>query len=555
VNTLHSAHWPPGLPRELPVPETSLSFNLEASARRYPAKPAFVFYGRELSYRDLAREVEALAGFFEQRLGVRHGDRILLDVQNSPHFVIAYYAALRIGAVVVPVNPMNLAEELEHFVSDSGARVVVTAQELLDRFAPLMAEGRVERVVVGVYSEYASRDFDLAMPDAVREAARATLPDRCIAWREALGAGLVPDSPHAAPDDLALIVYTSGTTGKPKGVMHSHRTVMSTTVGIPAWFGATAGDIVLAALPFSHVTGMQGGMNGVIFCGQTAVILQRWDRELCGALIERYRVTIWRAISTMLIDFLAKPDAARFDLSSLRSVGGGGAAIPEAIHARLAELTGLAPVEGYGLSETIAPSHYSPPHRPKRACLGIPIFGVDARIVDPDTLAELPQGEVGEIVMAGPQIFLGYWGNPEATRAAFIELDGKRFFRSGDLGRIDEDGYFFMADRLKRMINASGLKVWPAEVEGIMHGHPDILECCVVGVRDPYRGETVKAVVVPRPDRRGRVTEADIVAWCREHMAAYKVPRVVEFADSLPKSGAGKVLWRKLQDGETREGD
>jgi fatty-acyl-CoA synthase len=162
---------------------------------------------------------------------------------------------------------------------------------------------------------------------------------------------------------------------------------------------------------------------------------------------------------------------------------------------------------------------------------------------------------VGEIVMAGPQIFLGYWGNPEATRAAFIELDGKRFFRSGDLGRIDEDGYFFMADRLKRMINASGLKVWPAEVEGIMHGHPDILECCVVGVRDPYRGETVKAVVVPRPDRRGRVTEADIVAWCREHMAAYKVPRVVEFADSLPKSGAGKVLWRKLQDGETREGD
>ena len=550
MNTRHFAHWPPGLPRDLPIPETSLWFNLEVSATRYPGKSAIVFYGRELSYRDLAREAEALAGFFEKRLGVKHGDRVLIDVQNSPHFVIAYYAAMRLGAVAVPVNPMNLTEELMHFVGDSGARVAVAGQELLERFEPLVGAGRLEQVVVAAYSEYAAPQFDLAMPDAVREAPRATLPDRCIAWRDALAAGLAPGAAHAGPDDLALIVYTSGTTGKPKGVMHSHRTVMSTTVGIPAWFGATAGDMVLAALPFSHVTGMQGGMNGVIFCGQTAVILQRWDRELCGALIERYRITIWRAISTMLIDFLANPEAGRYDLSSLRSVGGGGAAIPEAIHAKLAELTGLAPVEGYGLTETIAPSHYSPPHRPKRACLGIPIFGVDARIVDPETLAELPQGQVGEIVMAGPQIFLGYWGNPEATRAAFIEIDGKRFFRSGDLGRVDEEGYFFMADRLKRMINASGLKVWPAEVEGIMHGHPDILECCVIGARDAYRGETVKAVVVPRPESRGRVTERDIVEWCRKHMAAYKVPRVVEFADTLPKSGAGKVLWRKLQEGQ-----
>nr|MCU0897915.1 AMP-binding protein [Burkholderiales bacterium] len=279
MNPRHTAHWPPGLPRDLPIPETSLSFNLEASARRYPGKAAFVFYGRELSYRELARQVEALAGFLEKRLGMRHGDRVLVDLQNSPHFVIAYYAALRIGAVAVPVNPMNLTEELDHFVSDSGARVVVTGQELLDRFAPLIAPGRVEHVVVAAYAEYAAPGFDLPMPEAVRESPRAILPERCVAWREALGTGLVPDRSCAAPDDLALIVYTSGTTGKPKGVMHSHRTVMSTTVGIPAWFGATAGDIVLAALPFSHVTGMQGGMNGVIFCGQTAVILQRWDRE------------------------------------------------------------------------------------------------------------------------------------------------------------------------------------------------------------------------------------------------------------------------------------
>ncbi|MCX7892820.1 MAG: long-chain-fatty-acid--CoA ligase [Burkholderiales bacterium] len=548
MSTRHFAHWPPGLPRELPVPETSLSYNLEAAAARYPGKPALVFYGRELSYRDLAREVEALAGFMERRLGVARGDRVLVDLQNSPQFVIAYYAALRVGAVAVPVNPMNLHDELAHFVADSGARVAIAGEELLERFVPLLGDGRLERIVAACYSEYAAPDFDLPTPEMVRAAPRAHLPEGCIAWRDAIAAALAPRAAHAGPDDLALLVYTSGTTGRPKGVMHSHRTVMATAVAIPAWFGATAGDVVLAALPFSHVTGMQGGMNAPIFSGQTVVLMSRWDRGLCGSLIERHRVTIWRAISTMLIDFLADPDAGRHDLASLRSIGGGGAAIPEAIHARLATLTGLEPVEGYGLTETMAPSHYNPPHRPKRQCLGIPIFGVDARIVDPDTLAELPRGEVGEIVIAGPQVFLGYWRDADATRAAFIEIGGKRFFRSGDLGRIDAEGYFFMADRLKRMINASGLKVWPAEVEGILHGHPDILECCVVGVRDPYRGETVKAVVVPKPDRRGRVSAEAIIAWCRGHMAAYKVPRIVAFADSLPKSGTGKVLWREVQE-------
>jgi fatty-acyl-CoA synthase len=207
-------------------------------------------------------------------------------------------------------------------------------------------------------------------------------------------------------------------------------------------------------------------------------------------------------------------------------------------------------VEGYGLSETIAPTHFNPPDRPKKQCLGIPIYDVDSRVVDPQTLRELPEGEAGEILTHGPQLFLGYWNNPQATAAAFAEIDGKRFLRTGDLGRTDEDGYFFMVDRLKRMINAAGFKVWPAEVESLMYRHPAVQEACVIAARDARRGETVKAVVVLKKDWGGRIADAELIDWCRQNMAAYKIPRLIEFADALPKSGAGKILWRELQERE-----
>ncbi|RYF36070.1 MAG: long-chain fatty acid--CoA ligase, partial [Comamonadaceae bacterium] len=231
-------------------------------------------------------------------------------------------------------------------------------------------------------------------------------------------------------------------------------------------------------------------------------------------------------------------------------IGGGGAAMPQAVAQRLFDHYGLRYSEGYGLTETAAPTHSNPPDHPKQQCLGIPFMSTDARIVDPDTLRELGVGEQGEIVMHGPEVFDGYWKRPDATALAFIDIDGKRFFRSGDLGHRDEDGYFFLTDRLKRMINASGFKVWPAEVEALMFRHPAIQEACVISARDSYRGETVKAVVVLRPGHKGQVTEQEIVDWCRATMAVYKVPRIVEFAEALPKSGSGKVMWRTLQDRE-----
>jgi fatty-acyl-CoA synthase len=319
--------------------------------------------------------------------------------------------------------------------------------------------------------------------------------------------------------------------------------------------------VQLSALPMFHVTGMQGGMNGPIFGGVTTVIMSRWDREMALRLIEHHRVTSVSGITTMIVDLLASPSIGQRDLSSLTRIGGGGAAMPEAVASRLESLLGLPFIEGYGLTETMAPSHINPPHRPKRQCAGIPIFDTDARVLDVETGAERGPGETGEIVVAGPQVFTGYWNRPEATEAAFLELDGKRFFRTGDLGHYDGEGYFFITDRLKRMINCAGYKVWPAEVEAMLYAHPDVAEACVIGSRDEHRGETVKAVLVLTPDAARRAAAAGgadavaagILGWARETMAAYKVPRLVEFVDALPKTATGKVFWRMLQEAEDRK--
>jgi fatty-acyl-CoA synthase len=545
----HFAHWPPGLPQHLTLPQTNLFFNLQVSATRYPSKPAILFYDHALSYRTLHDEAEQLAGYLQQACGVRAGDRVLLYMQNSPQWVLAFYAILRANAVVVPVNPMNLTEELRHYVHDSGAGTAFVPQDLAGQMLPLVGEAgsSLRHVIVATYSDYLPPDPGMPVPDFVAEPFRAIRAPGAVAWRDALAAGHRPGPLTTGPDDLCVMPYTSGTTGQPKGCMHTHASTMSTLVGGVLWFGRTQDAVYLSVLPFFHVTGMAGSMNGPIYAGATIVILPRWDREAAALCMARYRVTVWQVISTMMIDFLSNPALAQHDLSSLRGIRGGGAAMPAAIVAKLKALTGLDYVEGYGMSETLAATHINPPQRPKPQCLGIPVFDVDARIVDPQTLQPLPDGEVGEIVIHAPQVMRGYWNQPEASHAAVAEIDGKRFLRTGDLARIDEDGYFFMVDRLKRMINAAGFKVWPAEVEALMYHHPAIQEACVIAARDERRGETVKALVVLKPGHEGQVSEADIIAWSRAHMAAYKSPRLVEIVAALPKSGSGKVQWRELQ--------
>jgi fatty-acyl-CoA synthase len=544
--TRHYVHWPPGVPKTLSVPRTSIYFNLEVSARRYPEKPALHYYGTDVTYAELLRSTQDLAGWLQQRCGVRRGDRVLLYTQNSPQFIIGYYAILRAGAVVVPVNPMNKRDELAHYIADSDARVIVSTQDLAVEIEPHLGKG-LAQCVLGAYSDYLREATDLAVPEIVR-APRGAAAN----WHEALTGGLVPTQHEAGPDDLAVLPYTSGTTGHPKGTMLTHSNILATSTGACAWIQSSSEAVVLGVLPMFHLTGMQANMNVPIQLGATSVLMTRWDRDMAGELIQRCRVTGVTGITTMIVDFLANPNLARYDLSSLMRIGGGGAAMPEAVAAQLQERVGLPFLEGYGLTETAAPSHVNPPQRPKRQCAGIPYFDTDSRVIDPVSLKELGPNEVGEIITHGPQVFQGYWKQPRATADAFIEHDGKKFFRTGDLGYYDEEGYFFITDRLKRMINASGFKVWPAEVEAMLYAHPDIQEACVIGTRDARRGETVKAVVVLKPEMRGRLQPEDVVAWAKERMAAFKYPRVVEFVEQLPKTGTGKVFWRKLQEEENK---
>jgi fatty-acyl-CoA synthase len=568
---LHYPFWPKRLPHSITPPATSLWHNLAVSALRFPDKPALVFFDRVLSYAAVLQQVERLAATLV-RLGVRKGDRVVLNMQNCPQWVIAHFAILRLDAVVVPVNPMNRAEELKHYITDPDAKVAITAAdlapELVKANAQLAPEDRLAHLIVTHYSDafevstesHTESQGDGAMPEAWRSwlATRHTLPvlegGTVMRWAEAMKNEAEPDdlpAHTAAPQDLAVLPYTSGTTGLPKGCMHTHASLMHNAVGSCLWGNSTFENVVLSVVPMFHITGMVSVMHAAIYGGATLVIMPRWDRELAGRLISRWRVTHWTNIPTMVIDLLASPNFASFDLSSLVYIGGGGAAMPQAVAQRLWEQYGLRFAEGYGLTETAAPSHSNPPDATKQQCLGVPFISTDARVIDPLTLEEMPQGEQGEIIMCGPQNFQGYWKQPEATAAAFIELDGKRFFRSGDLGHVDGEGYFFITDRLKRMINASGFKVWPAEVEALMFRHPAIQEACIISTRDAYRGETVKAVVVLRAEAKGQTTEDDIISWCKDHMAAYKYPRVVQFVDALPKSGAGKVMWRALQEAES----
>ncbi len=554
----HFRFWPANLPRTIPLPETSLYRNLEATTARFPDKAALIYYGTPLSYRQFKHDVDALAGFLQRKAGVKRGDRVLLFMQNSPQFMIAYYAILRADAMVVPVNPMNLTGELRHYVADSDATVALTGQELLGQLHPLLEEGLrlgagLQHVIVAAYSDYLSAPTDLKVPEVVSAARQALREPGVSAWCDALAENLQPAAHLAGADDLCVMPYTSGTTGKPKGCIHTHRTVMSTTVAGGAWVNMQPESVILCSMPLFHVTGMQCSMNQPICFGATIVLMSRWDRDTAGELIQRHKIDGWTNISTMAIDFLSNPNLANYDISSMKHIGGGGAAMPEAVAQRLHDLTGLTYIEGYGLSETIAPTHINPPQRAKKQCLGIPICDTSSLVVNPDTLAVLGPRETGEIVSHGPQIFLGYWKNPEATAASFVDIGGRPYFRTGDLGYRDEDGYFFIVDRLKRMINASGYKVWPAEVEAMLYHHSDVREACVIGTRDARRGETVKAVIVLKDASRGKIAAADIIAWSREKMAAYKVPRVIEFVDALPKSGTGKVQWRLLQENENKK--
>jgi long-chain acyl-CoA synthetase len=535
------AHYDPGVPKEAPRPWL-LFKALEANAQRFPRRVALEFLGRSLTYRELWREVEAFAKGL-QEAGLRPGDRVAIMLPNSPQFVIAFYGTLLAGGVGVNVNPMYTPRELRHQLKDAGAETLVILDQLLPRYQEVKAEVPVRLLVRTGIQDYLPFPKNLLYPLMLRRKGQAPKALEGIPWRAFLKRGR-PEPVAVDLDDLALLQYTGGTTGLAKGAMLTHRNLSSNALQVRAWIPdfREGEEVVLGAIPFFHVYGMTVAMNLALLGAAKLVLLPRPEIGPIVEAIEKHRVTLFPGVPTLYVAFNNFPGIEKRNLKSVRACISGSAPLPLEVAERFEKLTGAKLVEGYGLTEASPVTHCNPLYGERRlGSVGLPLPGVDAKVVD-EGGKEVPLGEVGELIVKGPNVMKGYWNRPEETQKAL--KDGWLF--TGDLARMDQDGYFYIVDRKKDMIIAGGYNIYPREVEEVLYGHEAVQEAAVVGVPDPYRGETVAAFIVLKEAYRGKVTEKDIEAFCRANLAAYKVPRIIQFRDSLPKSSVGKILKREL---------
>ena len=537
------AYWPPGVDEaRIRLPDDSLPTRLKATAARLPRKTALVFYGREISFAELDGASDRFAAWLRGR-GVGPGDRVALYLENCPQFAIAHFGALKVGANTVALNPMHKVHELGHELADSGARVVVAADAGREVVESVRDRTALDTAVLVSYRDYLPEEITLPLPPSLLEEP----PRRPHGWEDfrpiVEGAATLRALEPRARHDTALIQYTSGTTGAPKGAELTHGNVTANCELIRAFFGIGAADVLLGVVPWFHITGMEVQLNLMAYTGATLVALHRFDVATALRAIQRYRCTVTTLIATINVAILNHESTPTYDLTSLRLCTSGGAPVPAEIARRWEATTGHPLVEGYGLTETTAPTHSNPPHRPRYGTVGVPLPYTGVRIVSlEDGVTEVASGESGEIAIRGPMVTKGYWGRPEATAEAIP--DG--WLRTGDIGRVDGEGYFTIEERKKDLIKASGYSVFPAEVEAIMYRHPAVAEVGVVGVPDPYRGEDVLAFVVRRPG--ATATERELVEWCRAEMAVYKAPRSVRFVPDLPKTGSGKIVKRALRE-------
>jgi len=537
--------WPEGVPRSLDLPAKPLPEFLRAQARAKPDKMAINFYGREISFQELDTQVDQLAKAL-CTLGLKKGERVSLFLENCPQFVIAYFAILKAGGVVVAANPMFKEEELAYEIKDSGARILIAQDILYPKAEKIRTGAGLSHVILTSYWDYLPERPSLPLHRSM-QAPKERYP-RTFDFLELIK-DYKPNPPQVDLDlqeDLALLQYTSGTTGLPKGAMITHYSLLHNVVGSAVWLGIQEKDVHLSVLPFFHVTGMIHSMSMPVYTGTTNVILSRFDPETTLKAIHQYRCTTWTGITTMNVAVVNYPDVSKYDLSSLRRSLSGGAPVPPEILEKWRRIVGTELSEGYGLSETISQTHMNIYLRPRHGSVGFPTFGVDCRLVDVETGRELSLEEEGELLVKGPMVMKGYWNRPRET----AEVLKEGWLATGDIARMDEDGYFYIVGRKKDLIKASGFSVFPAEVENFLYQHPAVKEVAVIGVPDPYRGENIKAFIVLKREYENKIGAEEVIAWSREKMAAYKYPRIVEFVEELPKTTSGKVLKRVLREKE-----
>ncbi|MBW2429011.1 MAG: long-chain fatty acid--CoA ligase [Deltaproteobacteria bacterium] len=550
-------HYPEGVPDEVDVPEISVPERFDQMADKYSNKTALIFYGKKISYRKLKDLSNRFAAALAD-LGVKKGDTVALYLLNCPQYVIAYFAALKAGAKITPISPVYTSKEVNHQLKDSKAKTVICEDLLYDN---------VERCGIGLDNIILSNIGDFlpklkklfgktAMSKAYQGHSAPTQEMIAQAGMHIFN-DLLKKYPTTPPDvkidpknDLAVLPYTGGTTGLPKAAMLTHYNLVSLQQQVMAFwpFFEEGNETVMAFLPFFHIYGQVVLMLGGLTQGHTIVLFTTPDLDEILSAVERYQASAFYGVPT-LYEYLKEHDKTdRVNWKRMKAIVCGADTLHESTIEGWQRRTGTKILEGYGMTETTAVSHTSPYHRPKKGSFGVPIPGVDAAIVGVDDNEFVPIGEEGELILAGANIMQGYWNRPDADAETFIEIDGRPWMRTGDLVRMDEDGYFFFFDRKRDLIKHRGYSVFARHVEEVLYNHPQVKAAGVVGVPDPKVGNMIKAYVVLQSEARGKVSEEEIMEFCRENLAHYKVPAIVEFRGELPKTDVGKVSRRELRE-------
>lgn len=550
VKDILQKSWPSNVVKTLEyrLGKRPLHEYLKENARRTPKKKAYCFYGNELTWAKIDEDVDRFAAFLAGK-GVQKGDCIGLYMQNCPQYIISHYAIQRLGAIVVPLNPMYKETELEYLLNEAKMKGVISGQELYKQLhTATKRTPALEFIVTTNYADFLPSQPTLPLPEELKMEklliAEATDFIEAIKKNEAYSGHVDID----LKNDIGLMVFTSGTTGRPKAAMLPFMSALFKTAATVQANMVQEDDRSLAVAPLCHIAGMVMGVNIPVYSGGTSVLLTRFDPIAAIEAIEKYQVTVWYSVAPMNVAILRTPGIEKRNLTSLRQNMATSFGIPvtEQLANQWKALTDgcLMYEASYGLSETHTCDTFMPADRIKWGSCGIPTFDTDVKILNMDTGESLPANEKGEIVIKNPGVFKGYLNRPDATAETL--RDG--WVHTGDIGSIDEDGYLFFHGRLKEMIKCSGYSVFPEDVEALLNEHPAILQSAVIGVPDPVRGESVKAFVVLHPDQKGKVTEVEMIEWAKEKMAAYKYPRVIEFIDQLPATSSGKVLRRLLKE-------
>lgn len=546
------AHYPPEVPHTLTYPSTPVQEYLTKAYEDFPQKTAIHFLGKDLSYEELYQSAMKMANYL-QKLGIQKGDRVSIMLPNCPQAVISFYGILYAGGVVVMTNPLYTEREISYQMKDSGAKAIIALDILFPRINKVIKETDLENVIVTGIKDYLTFPKNLVYPFIQKKQYGMTVKvehrgiNHLFTEIMKTASPQIAEPPFDFEEDLALLQYTGGTTGSPKGVMLTHRNLISNATMCDAWLykSKRGEETIMGIIPLFHVYGLTTVLILSVMQGNKMVLLPKFDPEQALKTINKQKPTLFPGAPTLYIGLLNHPDIQKYDLSSIEACLSGSAPLPTEVQEKFERITGGKLVEGYGLTETSPVTHSNLVWGERtKGSIGMPYPDTDCEIFLPGTTDPVPNGQIGEIAIKGPQVMKGYWNRPEATAATIV--DG--WLLTGDLGYMDDEGHFFIVDRKKDMIIAGGFNIYPREIEEVLYEHEAIQECVVAGIPDPYRGETVKAYIVLKEGYT--VTEEQLDKHCREHLAAFKVPRIYEFRKELPKTAVGKILRRSLVDEE-----